>query len=207
MLVEAKTALSNSAHSLQLFNHVDRAPLRCRRRTLLDLRRTRGTALVAIRRSFSHLFQVLRLQYEKEQRQAHVTVQTKFNYAWGLVKSPVRDHQVEGVSLLQGVYPVVHFFYHPTFILSQNSSGQSPPDAESVSITLRLDTTKCPILKRQNVSTVRLAVGPPLKSHSSPLALLLEKEPTNLQAQSLAQLIEKGVTRGVCCLFRFGLPP
>jgi hypothetical protein len=48
--------------------------------------------------------QVLRLQYEKELSQAHVTVQTKFNYAWGLVKSPIRDHQVEGVRLLQGKY-------------------------------------------------------------------------------------------------------
>jgi len=62
---------------------------------------------VASLRSFSHPFQVLRLQYEKELRQAHVTVQTKFNYAWGLVKSPVRDHQVEGVSLLQGAHPAV----------------------------------------------------------------------------------------------------
>ena len=46
--------------------------------------------------------QVLRLQYQRELAQAHVTVQTKFNYAWGLVKSPVRAEQVEGVRLLQG---------------------------------------------------------------------------------------------------------
>ncbi|KAG8890986.1 mitochondrial membrane protein, partial [Tulasnella sp. 403] len=45
--------------------------------------------------SFDEL-EVLRLQYEKELSQAHATTQTKFNYAWGLVKSPVRDHQVEG---------------------------------------------------------------------------------------------------------------
>lgn len=45
---------------------------------------------------------MLRTQYEKEVAQAHVTTQTKFNYAWGLVKSPVRDHQVEGVRLLAG---------------------------------------------------------------------------------------------------------
>ena len=32
----------------------------------------------------------------------HVTVQTKFNYAWGLVKSPRREDQVQGVKLLQG---------------------------------------------------------------------------------------------------------
>jgi Fis1 N-terminal tetratricopeptide repeat len=45
---------------------------------------------------------VLRLQYQKEQAQSHITVQTKFNYAWGLVKSPMREHQSEGVRLLQG---------------------------------------------------------------------------------------------------------
>ena len=53
--------------------------------------------------------QVLRRQYQKEQAQAHITVQTKFNYAWGLVKSPMREHQVEGVRLLQGALGVVHF--------------------------------------------------------------------------------------------------
>ena len=33
-------------------------------------------------------------------------MQTKFNYAWGLVKSPLREHQVEGVRLLQGACAV-----------------------------------------------------------------------------------------------------
>ena len=45
---------------------------------------------------------MLRTQYEKEVAQSHVTTQTKFNYAWGLVKSPIREHQVEGVQLLAG---------------------------------------------------------------------------------------------------------
>lgn len=53
--------------------------------------------------AYSKSSQVLRLQYQKEVAQSHITVQTKFNYAWGLVKSPVRDHQVEGVRLLQGM--------------------------------------------------------------------------------------------------------
>ena len=44
----------------------------------------------------------MKRQYEKELSQSHVTVQTKFNYAWGLVKSPMKEHQVEGVRLLQG---------------------------------------------------------------------------------------------------------
>ena len=55
-------------------------------------------------------------------------------------------------------------------------------------------------MKKQNDLTVRL--GSHLKSmqltytayHS--LALLLEKEPGNLQAQSLADLIDQKVTRG-----------
>ena len=29
-------------------------------------------------------------------------MQTKFNYGWGLIKSPLREHQVEGVRLLTG---------------------------------------------------------------------------------------------------------
>ena len=38
----------------------------------------------------------------------------------------------------------------------------------------------------------------PVPNPSNPLlpALLLEKEPSNMQAHSLSQLIEKGVTRG-----------
>ena len=56
----------------------------------------------------TYLSQVLRVQYQKELAQNHVTIQTKFNYSWGLVKSPMRDHQVEGVQLLQGVY--IHLF-------------------------------------------------------------------------------------------------
>ena len=64
------------------------------------------------------LHKVLRLQYQKEVAQAHITVQTKFNFAWGLVKSPVRENQVEGVRLLQGEFlsitghwPPFHFLF------------------------------------------------------------------------------------------------
>lgn len=52
--------------------------------------------------------QVLQRQYEKEQELGHITSQTKFNYAWGLVKSPNKEQQVEGVGLLQGMFPA-HF--------------------------------------------------------------------------------------------------
>jgi len=48
--------------------------------------------------------EVLRLQYERELTQAHATTQTKFNYAWGLIKSPGKDQQAEGVRLLQEIY-------------------------------------------------------------------------------------------------------
>jgi mitochondrial fission 1 protein len=58
--------------------------------------------------SFTYFLQVLRIQYQKELAQNHVTIQTKFNYSWGLVKSPVREHQVEGVRLLQGMY--IYFY-------------------------------------------------------------------------------------------------
>jgi hypothetical protein len=49
--------------------------------------------------------QVLKRQYEKELESPYVSVQTKFNLAWGLVKSPRHEDQVEGVKLLQGTYP------------------------------------------------------------------------------------------------------
>ncbi|KAK9250165.1 hypothetical protein V1507DRAFT_438350 [Lipomyces tetrasporus] len=41
---------------------------------------------------------VLRNQYVKEE--PFVSIQTKFNYAWGLIKSPRRDEQQLGVRLL-----------------------------------------------------------------------------------------------------------
>lgn len=47
--------------------------------------------------------QVLRSQYLKEQEAEHITVQTKFNYAWGLIKSDRHDDQLEGVKLLTGI--------------------------------------------------------------------------------------------------------
>ncbi|ESK94889.1 mitochondrial membrane fission protein [Moniliophthora roreri MCA 2997] len=110
--------------------------------------------------SFENL-EVLRLQYERESLQAHVTVQTKFNYAWGLVKSPLREHQVEGVKLLQELY-------------------RSEP-------------------KRRRECLYYLALGHYKMGNYEEARkfneLLLEKEPTNLQAISLGQLIEKGVTK------------
>jgi len=46
--------------------------------------------------------QVLRAQYEKEGE--YVGVQTKFNYAWGLIKSNQRSDQQQGVRLLSEIF-------------------------------------------------------------------------------------------------------
>ncbi|KAI9778970.1 MAG: mitochondrial membrane protein [Geoglossum umbratile] len=46
--------------------------------------------------------QVLRSQYEKEGE--FVGIQTKFNYAWGLIKSPLRQDQQTGVRLLSEIF-------------------------------------------------------------------------------------------------------
>ncbi|KAJ7767412.1 hypothetical protein DFH07DRAFT_327410 [Mycena maculata] len=105
--------------------------------------------------------EVLRIQYQKELAQGYVTVQTKFNYAWGLVKAPIRNHQVEGVRLLQELY--------------------------------RAEPT------RRRECLYYLALGHYKMGNFDEAkkfnALLMEKEPTNMQAHSLAQLIDKGVTR------------
>jgi len=105
--------------------------------------------------------EVLRLQYQKELAQSHITIQTKFNYAWGLVKSPVREHQVEGVRLLQDIYRT------------------EPTRRRECLYYLALG-----YYKMGNYADAR-----------SFNDLLLEKEPTNLQAQSLASLIEQAVTK------------
>ncbi|KAL9101630.1 MAG: hypothetical protein Q9163_003128 [Psora crenata] len=49
----------------------------------------------------SEELQVLRAQYEKEG--PYVGIQTKFNYAWGLIKSSFRNEQQEGVRLLSDI--------------------------------------------------------------------------------------------------------
>lgn len=45
---------------------------------------------------------VLRSQYEKED--PYPSLQTKFNYAWGLIKSNKRDEQQLGVQLLSDIF-------------------------------------------------------------------------------------------------------
>jgi len=110
--------------------------------------------------SFDDL-EVLRKQYQKESESNHITVQTTFNYAWGLVKSPQRDHQIEGVKLLQMIY--------------------------------RTEPT------RRRECLYYLALGYYKLGNYEDAekfnALLLDKEPGNLQAQSLSTLIETGVKK------------
>ncbi|KAG8930445.1 mitochondrial membrane protein [Tulasnella sp. 419] len=110
--------------------------------------------------SFDEL-EVLRLQYEKELAQGHATTQTKFNYSWGLVKSPAKEHQVEGVRLLQDIY------------------RSEPQRRRECLYYLALGH-----YKMGNFEDAR-------KFNS----LLLEKEPSNLQAQSLETLIDRAVAR------------
>ncbi|KAI0727529.1 hypothetical protein C8Q72DRAFT_781504 [Fomitopsis betulina] len=105
--------------------------------------------------------EVLRLQYQRELAQSHVTIQTKFNYAWGLVKSPMREHQVEGVRLLQDIY-------------------RSEP------------TRRRECLYYLALGYYKMGNYDEARRFNS---LLMEKEPTNLQAQSLAYLIDQKVTR------------
>ncbi|KAG1880387.1 hypothetical protein C8R48DRAFT_162956 [Suillus tomentosus] len=125
--------------------------------------------------------EVLRLQYEKELAQSHITVQTKFNYAWGLVKSPVRENQVEGVRLLQEIYRTEpsrrrECLYY--LALGYYKMGNFT-EARSFNGMLRM----------------RLLALSYLVIYTRCTDLLLSREPTNLQAQSLASLIDKGVAR------------
>lgn len=46
--------------------------------------------------------QVLHDQYDAEAASGHITTQTKFNYAWALIKSQNRQQMLQGVALLTG---------------------------------------------------------------------------------------------------------
>jgi len=105
--------------------------------------------------------QVLEMQYLKEQAQGHITTQTKFNYAWGLVKSPQREQQQRSVKILQDIY------------------RSEPTRRRECLYYLALGYYK--IGDYENARKF---------NH-----LLIDKEPSNLQAQSLAALIDKAVTR------------
>jgi mitochondrial fission 1 protein len=67
---------------------------------------------------------VLRDQYLRELNQGHASTQTKFNFAWGLVKSRKREDMAEGVALLTGglllLLKGMSFFFTNTFSLSSS---------------------------------------------------------------------------------------
>ncbi|KAF8311358.1 mitochondrial fission 1 protein [Clavulina sp. PMI_390] len=104
---------------------------------------------------------VLRRQYEKELESPYVSVQTKFNLAWGLVKSPRLDDQVEGVKLLQEIYRA------------------EPTRRRECLYYLALGH-----YKMGNYDDAKKFNG-----------LLLEKEPNNLQSQSLDGLIQEQIRK------------
>ncbi|KAG9769648.1 hypothetical protein KCU88_g6807, partial [Aureobasidium melanogenum] len=103
--------------------------------------------------------QVLRAQYEKEGD--YVSVQTKFNYAWGLIKSNQRSDQQLGVQLLSDIFKT------------------TPERRRECLYYLALGNYKL-----GNYAEARRYND-----------LLLEKEPGNLQAASLRQLIDDKVSR------------
>ncbi|KIW35689.1 mitochondria fission 1 protein [Cladophialophora immunda] len=103
--------------------------------------------------------QVLRAQYEKEGE--YVGVQTKFNYAWGLIKSNQRSEQQLGVQLLSDIFKT------------------TPERRRECLYYLALGNYKL-----GNYAEARRYNE-----------LLLDKEPGNLQAASLRQLIDDKVSR------------
>ncbi|RPA82043.1 mitochondrial fission 1 protein [Ascobolus immersus RN42] len=102
---------------------------------------------------------VLRRQFESEG--AYVGVQTKFNYAWGLIKSEKRLDQQLGVRYLTEIFK------------------QYPERRRECVYYLALGNYKL-----GNYSEARRYNE-----------LLLDKEPANLQARSLQQLIDDKVTK------------
>ncbi|KAF7555123.1 hypothetical protein G7046_g6631 [Stylonectria norvegica] len=116
---------------------------------------------------------VLRAQYDKEGEM--VGVQTKFNYAWGLVKSNQRTDQQLGVRLLSEIFRL------------------SPERRRECLYYLALGNYKL-----GNYGEGRRYND-----------LLLDKEPANLQAANLRQLIDDKVAKeglmGVAILSGVGI--
>ncbi|GAA5982204.1 hypothetical protein JCM11641_006224 [Rhodosporidiobolus odoratus] len=104
---------------------------------------------------------VLRQQYLDESAKGWVSVQTKFNYAWGSVKSDNRAEVGEGVALLMDIY-------------------RTEP------------TRRRECLYFLAVGHYKMGNYPEAKRYNG---LLLEKEPSNFQAQSLNALVEQAVAK------------
>jgi len=104
---------------------------------------------------------VLELQYVKEQAQGHITTQSKFNYAWGLVKSPRREHQEKSIKIFQDIY--------------RNEA-----------------TRRRECLYYLALGYYKLGDYENARKFNN---ILIDKEPSNLQAQSLNTLIDKAITK------------
>lgn len=116
--------------------------------------------------------QVLHDQYETEASSGHITTQTKFNYAWALIKSTHRQQMLQGVALLTDIYRT------------------DPPRRRECLYYLALGHYKL-----SNFDEAKRFNGTHTETHA---ALLLEREPKNMQAQSLNTLIEQGIAKGTC---------
>jgi mitochondrial fission 1 protein len=125
--------------------------------------------------------QVLRSQYIKEQEAQHITIQTKFNYAWGLIKSDVHANQLEGVKLLTGTNsPTIPFLFWRGRLTGEEIYKEAPG--------------------RRRECLYYLALGQYKLGHYNEARRyndsLLEKEPRNMQALSLRALIDDRVAKG-----------
>lgn len=140
------------------------------------------------------------------------------------MKSPQAEHQVEGVRLLQGTHfvlddllaPRAHLYEIYMLILSNVDIYRAEPGRRRECLYyLALGHYKMgnyEEARRFNGTSHPLAIarGYPItacRTHRAflppafrPAALLLDKEPSNLQAQSLASLIDTRVTRGASLL-------
>ena len=126
--------------------------------------------------------QVLHDQYDTEAAAGHITTQTKFNYAWALIKSQDRQQMLQGVALLTGT---------PTRTpLTSDIYRTDPPRRRECLYYLSLGHYKL-----SNFDEAKRFNSTCTCSHPG---LLLEREPNNLQAPSLNALIEKGIARGTC---------
>ncbi|GAN03938.1 mitochondria fission 1 protein [Mucor ambiguus] len=129
--------------------------------------------------------EVLRRQYIKEGE--YVTIQTKFNYAWGLVKSSKTEHLELGIKLLTGKMVAAklfrNVFFNMAFVPGKLEIYTDAPE-------------------RRRECLYFLAIGNfKISNYSEARRFndqLLKLEPRNDQALALKQLIDEKVsTEGV----------
>jgi fission 1 protein len=136
---------------------------------------------------------VLKTQFDKEEDAGFASIQTRFNYAWGLIKSKRRSDNLEGVRHLTGMKATCEALSNGPFRVLQFPFSR----AILISEIYKMDPS------RRRESLYYLALGHyKLASYTEARRfndLLLEKEPHNLQAISLRGLIDDNVAKGMCC--------